>query len=193
MSDFGVDGITLAIGLRKGGYQRIFMKENLKAFCSMINIRQVYIGLIVPLLGILIYLTDRSPDQIYFVYKSPVEISLHNTLPNLFGIIGNSLPSFVHVLSFILITAGILSSKQKGSIFICAGWFLIDFIFELGQKYNSWVLKIIPDWFSGIPFFENTKNYFSRGTFDIIDLVAVLIGSITGYFVLIITMEKRKV
>ena len=168
------------------------MKENLKAFCSMINIRQVYIGLMVLLLGTLIYLTDRSPDQIYFVYKSPIEISLHNTFSNLFGIIGNSLPSFVHVFSFILITAGIICSKKKDFIFICASWFFIDFILELGQRYNSLVLKFIPGWLSGIPFLENTKNYFSRGTFDVIDLVAVLIGSITGYFVLILTMEKRK-
>lgn len=169
------------------------MKENLKAFCCIINVRQIFIGLMILLLGTLIYLTDRSTDQIYFVYKSPVEISLHDTLPNLFGIIGNSLPSFVHVFSFILITAGIISSEKKGYIFVCSSWFLIDFIFELGQRYNSLVLKIIPDWFSGILFFENTKSYFSRGTFDVIDLAAVLIGSITGYFVLIITIQKRKV
>ena len=169
------------------------MKEIPRAFGSIINLHQILIGLSALLLGTLIYLTDRSPDQTYFVYKSPVKISLHDTLPNLFGIIGNSLPSFVHVFSFILITAGIISSEKKGYIFVCASWFLIDFIFELGQRYNSLVLKIIPDWFSGILFFENTKSYFFRGTFDVIDLVAVLIGSITGYFILINTMEKRKV
>lgn len=169
------------------------MKEIPRTFGSIINLHQILIGLSALLLGTLIYLTDRSPDQTYFVYKSPVKISLHDTLPNLFGIIGNSLPSFVHVFSFILITAGIISSEKKGYIFVCASWFLIDFIFELGQRYNSLVLKIIPDWFSGILFLENTKSYFSRGTFDVIDLVAVLIGSITGYFILINTMEKRKV
>jgi hypothetical protein len=168
------------------------MKEYLKAFCSMFNIRQILIGLMILLLGTSIYLTDRSPDQIYFVYKSPIEISLHNSFPNLFGIIGNSLPSFVHVFSFILITAGIICSKKKDFIFICAAWFLIDSIFELGQRYTALVIKFIPGWLSGIPFLENTKNYFSRGTFDMMDLAAVLIGSVTGYFVLILTMEKGK-
>ncbi len=168
------------------------MKENLKKFCSMFNMRQIFIGLIILLLGISIYLTDRSPDQIYFVFKSPVEISLHHTFPNLFGMIGNNLPSFIHVFSFILITAGVISSKKEGCIFICAGWFFMDVIFELGQRYNSLVLKIIPDWLSGIPFFENTRNYFFRGTFDVMDLAAVLIGSVTGYFVLILTLKKRK-
>jgi hypothetical protein len=54
------------------------------------------------------------------------------------------------------------------------------------------VLKIIPDWFSGVPFLENTRNYFFQGTFDVLDLAAVLIGSITGYYVLIVTMKKGK-
>jgi hypothetical protein len=57
------------------------MKENLKAFGNEINIRQVLIGLTVLLLGTLVYLNDRSPDQTYFVHKSFVNISLHNTLP----------------------------------------------------------------------------------------------------------------
>ena len=167
------------------------MKKNLKAFGSIINIHQILIGLTVLILGTLIYLTDRPPDQTYFLYKSSLNISLHNTLPNLFGTIGNNLPSFIHVFSFILITAGIISSKKKGYIIICAGWFLVDLIFELGQEYSSLVLKNIPDWFSDVPFLENTNNYFFQGTFDVIDLAAVLFGSLTGYLVLIVTMEKR--
>ena len=167
------------------------MKKNLKAFGSIINIHQILIGLTVLILGTLIYLTDRPPDQSYFLYKSSLNISLHNTLPNLFGTIGNNLPSFIHVFSFILITAGIISSKKKGYIIICAGWFLVDLIFELGQEYSSLVLKNIPDWFSDVPFLENTNNYFFQGTFDVIDLAAVLFGSLTGYLVLIVTMEKR--
>ena len=89
------------------------MKAKLKAFGSIINIRQIMIGLAVLSLGTLIYLVDRPPDHTYFVYKSFVNISLHNTLPNLFGLIGNSLPSFIHVFSFILITAGFISYRKK--------------------------------------------------------------------------------
>jgi hypothetical protein len=91
------------------------MKESLKAFGSMINIRQILIGLTVLLLGTLIYLIDRPPDQTYFVYKSLVNISLHNILPNFFGSIGNSLPSFVHVFSFILITVGLLRCQKEAA------------------------------------------------------------------------------
>jgi len=168
------------------------MKKNLKASGSMINIRQLLIGITVLIIGTSIYLTDRPPDQTYFVYKIFVNISLHNTLPNLFGFIGNSLPSFVHVFCFILITASLLKCQKRGWIIICASWFLADFIFELGQKFKTFSSSMVPDWFSGIPFLENSKNYFLSGTFDFNDLTAIAIGTILAYFVLSITNKRRR-
>ena len=144
------------------------------------------------LFGVMVYLVDRPPDQTYFVYKTGVDISLHNTLPNLFGIIGQSLPSFAHVLSLILITAGLIAYQKRGYIIICLFWFLIDSAFELGQKFNTLIIEFIPGWFASVPFFENTENYFSRGTFSLGDLVAIFIGTIAAYFILITTNKRRK-
>ena len=169
------------------------MKKSLRVFCSIINLHQILIGLSVLLLGTLVYIVDRPPDQTYFVYKNSINISLHDTLPNLFGFIGYSLPSFIHVFSFILITAGLLSCKKRGCIIICAFWFLTDVIFELWQKFNLWISEVIPDWFGGILFLENTKNYFIRGTFDYFDLAAITIGTILAYFVLLHTIQMEKV
>ena len=72
------------------------------------------------------------------------------------------------------------------------GWFFIDCAFELGQKFKSWPSLIIPEWFDGIPFFENSKNYFLRGTFDFGDLAAITIGVVVAYFVLLTTKRKAK-
>jgi len=168
------------------------MKKNLKAFGSMINIPQILIGLTVLLLGTLVYVVDRPPDQTYFVYKSVVNISFHNTLPNLFGLIGNSLPSFVHVFSFILITASLLHCQKRGCLIICVCWFLTDVIFELGQKIKALSSAMVPDWFSEILFLENSKNYFLSGTFDLNDLTAIVFGTIIAYFVLSITIKRRE-
>ena len=168
------------------------MKKNLKAFGSMINIPQILIGLTVLLLGTLVYVVDRPPDQTYFVYKRVVNISFHNTLPNLFGLIGNSLPSFVHVFSFILITAGLLHCQKRGCLIICVCWFLTDVIFELGQKIKALSSAMVPDWFSEILFLENSKNYFLPGTFELNDLTAIFFGTIIAYFVLSITIKRRE-
>ncbi len=169
----------------------VFIKKSGKTH-FFINRFQILIGTIALLFGVLVYLVDRPPDQTYFVYKTGVDISLHNTLPNLFGIIGQSLPSFAHVFSFILITAGLITSKKREFILICLFWFLIDSVFELGQKFSTMFIKFIPDWFASIPFFENTENYFMRGTFSFGDMAAITIGTITAYFLLTVTTERRR-
>jgi len=156
-----------------------------------LNIRQIIIGAVVLLVGALVYLIDRPPDQTYFIYKIGMNINLFGLLPIVFGPIGNFLPSFIHVFSFILITAGLIARGKRDYLIICLSWFIIDCAFELGQKFILWPSRIIPDWFVGIPFLENTKNYFMQGTFDWVDLVAIVIGSITAYLILLATMERR--
>ena len=159
---------------------------------NLINKIPILTSATVLFFGILVYLVDRPPDQTYFVDKSFVNISLYHILPNLYGIIGNSLPSFAHVFSFILITAGLIASKKREFIFICLFWFLIDSVFELGQKFSTMFIKFIPDWFASIPFLGNTGEYFVRGTFSFGDMAAITIGTIAAYFLLIITSERRK-
>ena len=168
------------------------MKKSDNTDGNSINKIQILTGATVLFIGILVYLVDRPPDQTLFVDKSPVNISLYQILPNLYGIIGNSLPSFAHVFSFILITAGLIASKKRHFIIICLFWFLIDSVFELGQKFSTIFIKYIPDWFASIPFFENTGDYFVRGTFSFSDMAAITIGTIVAYFVLIKTSERMK-
>jgi hypothetical protein len=78
------------------------------------------------LISTLVYLVDRPPDQTYFIYNSSIPISLYNTLPDMFGPIGNSLPGLIHVFSFILITAGLINCQKRGYIIISISWFIVD-------------------------------------------------------------------
>lgn len=158
-----------------------------------VNKIQILIGVIGLLFGALVYLVDRAPDQTYFVHTSPVNISLFDTVPNLFGFIGGSLPECMHVFSFILITAGLIFCNRRGYLIICLSWFVIDSAFELGQKFTAWPSKILPDWFTGIPFLENTGNYFSQGTFDFIDLAAIAFGTMIASLVLVATDKRREI
>jgi len=110
------------------------MKNLIKTFGSMINIRQILIGATVLLVGTLVYLVDRPPDQTYFVYISPFNISLFKTPPSLFGLIGNSLPSLIHVF--------ILSEKMLYH-HLCK---LVSYrhCFRAGTKIQAMVLNNCP-------------------------------------------------
>lgn len=151
------------------------------------NKTQIFIGTVTLILGSLVYLVDRPPEQTYFLYFSNVEISLHSTLPNLFGFLGNLLPAFAHAFSFILITAGIIGCGKRGYLTVCLSWLIVDWTFELGQKYSDLAVELIPGWFAGIPILEATSGYFRVGTFDVLDMAAVLLGAGAAYFVLMKT------
>jgi len=165
------------------------MREHHLLQAVIINQRQFLFGLAVLIVGSLIYLIDRPPCNTYFV--NFIGISLYNSLPNIFGSIGNYLPTFVHVFSFILITASFLPSRKRYYLVISLSWFLLDCIFEVGQRFSNFSSKIVPDWFWGIPFLENTKNYFQYGTFDYFDLLAIAVGAGFAYFALLMTMKRR--
>lgn len=158
-----------------------------------INKIQLSIGVIAMLIGSLVYLVDRSPEETYFVdkflYKNGISF---DAIPNLFGSLGSNLPTFIHVLSLILITAGLLNCQKNGCIIVSISWFFLDCTFELGQKYNSLPLKIIPNWLVGIPCLENSRNYFLLGSFDIFDIVSIAIGAILACFILFFTIEGDK-
>ena len=156
-----------------------------------ISIRQIIIGAIVLLVGTLVYLIDRPPDQTYFIYKIGINISLFGLIPIIFGPVGNYLPSFIHVFSFILLTAGLIARNKRDYLIISLSWLLVDCAFELGQNFKSWPLRIIPDWFAGIPFLENTKNYFLQGNFDFYDIAAIFGGTLFACFIILITDKER--
>jgi len=143
------------------------------------------------MIGALVYFIDRPPDQTYFVNRYSEDLSMHDRIPNLFGIVGHSLPDFLHVFSFILLTAGISSCGKRGYRLICLSWLLIDSVFELGQKYLKQPMKNLPDWFDGIPILEAVKSYFIRGTFDYIDLISIVLGTVAAYIVLIKITNKK--
>ena len=174
-------------------FKRDYIMETLEVPRIIFNRLQVLIGLTILLLGSLVYVVDRPPGQTYFVDSSRISISLYDILPNLFGLVGNIMPAFIHVFSFILITAGFLSYKKRGCLLICLSWFLVDCAFEVGQKFNAWSSMLIPDWLAGIPFLENTENYLLEGTFDILDVVAIAFGTAIAYLVLLATNELGEI
>jgi hypothetical protein len=168
-------------------------RQEIKLFHQEPNWLQISIGLLVLSIGSLVYLVDRPPGQTYFIYESRFDISLYNTFPNFFGTIGNILPDFSHVFAFILITAGILSTGKTGCLVMTIFWFLMDILFEFGQKFGPAAADLVPAWFESIPFLENTSVYFKNGTFDWLDTAAIIAGSVCAYFILIKTMKGKEV
>jgi hypothetical protein len=130
--------------------------------------------------GVLVYVFDRQPEFIYFL---PNWLSFNNQPGGLFGIIGNYLPTFLHVYAFILLTVVVAVPSITKLLPVCLAWFTFDALFEFAQidTIAQWLAAHTPAWFIGIPFLENTSNYFLLGTFDMIDLLSITAGTIAAY------------
>lgn len=147
-------------------------------------------GLAFLFIGALFYLICRPPETTYFLYRFHILPGLYHGCPKAFMLLGNWLPDFFHVFAFSLISAGIFSRGKKANFFIVLFWLLVNCAFELGQKYNAYLLQQIPDWFSNIPFLEAVDGYFRMGTFDPYDIVAFIAGACAAYFFLLMTTDE---
>ncbi len=85
------------------------------------NQTRIAIGLGVLLLGTLVYLVDRPSEQGYLFH-----LSLSQFTPTLFGVLGDSLPTFAHVFAFSLLTVALLTPARRVCAVVCLGWFLVD-------------------------------------------------------------------
>ena len=133
--------------------------------------------------GLLVYLLDRPADRIYFI---PDGWKFAMGAGQVFGPVGAYLPTFVHVVVFVLISSVLLAPWHFRNMSICLLWFGIDSLFELAQHeaIATRVADIVPSWFEGVIFLENTSSYFLAGTFDPLDLLSIALGSIAAYLVL---------
>lgn len=138
------------------------------------------------ILGLCIYLFDRNPETVYFISNW---FSLDGETNPIFGALGNYLPAFLHVYAFTLLTVIVFAQSHRQILIICAGWLTIDSLFEIGQInfIAESIASHTPGWFTGVPFLENTANYFLMGTFDILDLLSITIGTFTAYITIILS------
>ena len=67
-------------------------------------------------------------------------------------------------------------------------WWVLDSLVELGQHaaISPVITGVLPAWFEGVPFLENTGPYFTHGTFDPLDLAAIAVGAVAAYFTIVI-------
>jgi len=141
-------------------------------------------------MGVLLYALDRQHDHVYFL---SIWTPANYPAIRVFGTLGNYLPTFIHVYAFILLNVAVAAPAMNKIIPICLAWFTLDSLFEVAQIATSarWIAQHTPDWFSGIPFLENTANYFLSGTFDVLDLLSIAAGTIAAYITIRISPGRK--
>jgi hypothetical protein len=140
-------------------------------------------------IGVLVYVFDRQAELVYFL---PGWLSLHTQAGSIFGSIGDYLPTFIHVYAFILLTVIVAVPAITKLIPVCLTWFTLDTLFEVAQidAIARWIAMHTPSWFNGIPFLENTADYFLMGTFHVFDLASIAIGTLAAYLTVVFLTRR---
>ena len=136
--------------------------------------------------GVIVYAVDRG-GAAYFLTGS---MASHGEA-ELFGPIGNHLPTFVHSLAMILITAAVFRPWANLLPAIVIGWVAVECLFEVGQisPLDAHVAAALPAWFGDVPVLEASADYFINGTYDPLDVFSIGLGAVTAYW--IVRMTER--
>jgi hypothetical protein len=143
------------------------------------------------ILGVLVYLFDRPPSSAVLI--PTIGLFFRH---NVFGVLGQWLPSFVHPFAFGLFSAVALgpcaASWRYGA---CAIWCAINVGFEVGQHAafkSQWVETLhtgAGDWVM----MRSVLNYLLHGTFDSGDVFAVVLGALAAAALLRHTDRRREI
>ena len=144
---------------------------------------QVAVALTVLVVGTLVYVLERSSAPFFSA------ISLADQLPGIFGPIGGSLPTFAHVFALGLLTAAYFGGGKQAGLSACLTWFAVDIAFEVGQhsQIAERLVHFIPGWFERLPILEQTDTYFLSGTFDVRDVISIVVGAAAAYLTIVYT------
>lgn len=145
---------------------------------------ELYALMLASVLGVLVYTLERDPASVYLMPDFIGSLGLWGSLSLPFS---GQIPEFVHVYICILLTALVLDRSLFIHRSITLAWFLFDFMAEIAQHPDiaATISDRIPRWFSDIPVLQNTQSYLLGSTFDPLDLLFILLGSIAAYLTLI--------
>ncbi|MDH5392940.1 MAG: hypothetical protein OEY11_07115 [Gammaproteobacteria bacterium] len=169
------------------GYLKMLLEHNKARFNDWL----IGVGVAALVLGVIVYLVDRPPSQVYFV---PELLSQYNGGPFVFGLSGYHMPAFLHAFAFSLISVGIINSSFRVAVGVCLIWLFIDGLFELAQHQliAVQIAGYIPGWFKGIPVLQNTRDYLLYGRFDVADLFAILLGVVCALLIIFLSQLKKQ-
>lgn len=136
-------------------------------------------------LGLFVYLVARPRTIVPFF---PQALNLAALVPSQVRSLLGSVPTFLHVLAFSLMSGALVGRTHTRRLFVCGAWAGIEIVFELGQypAVRQWLLQ---QW-DPMPSIPYVHDYLIGGTFDYADVFAAIFGAaLAGLFV---TQTKRR-
>ncbi len=131
-------------------------------------------------LGLTVYLVDRNGLPAVLLPALHGGYGGHGSL--LFGRAGQWLPSFFHPLALSLFTVAVWPARVPPQQLICAAWCAINVLCEAGQHValKATAAAAVYTLLGQRATAQTVARYFERGTFDVGDIAAALLGGLAA-------------
>jgi hypothetical protein len=141
------------------------------------------------LLGVLVYLTDRSAASATMIPSVEALAGWH-----LFGAVGHWLPSFAHPFAFSLLTAAALAARCTWRYGACVAWCVVNLAFEVGQhpRFSAALAHWLQRSRGPTSLTRPLVSYVLRGTFDRGDIAAAVLGALAAAVVLWLVRPRQE-
>lgn len=137
-------------------------------------------GLAFLALGVLVYLADRAPLAALLALHVPGVSGAR-----WFGSAADWLPALAHTAGFGLLTAAVLPPRGPWALMGCVFWGLVDVVAEIGQVpgVDQALATLLLDTLGDGRAVAFVARYFTLGTFDPLDVVAAIAGTLVAALV----------
>lgn len=132
--------------------------------------------------GALSYIFIKPAGSVLLHNYIPFPITRTLFIPDIILFSSQWLGDFLHVFSFSLIFIGIYSNSRKSRVFFCSLWLALNIIFETGQAFAGRAACFTQPWNLSMPALKTIHNFFTNGTFDVLDIAAFFIGAAAAFF-----------
>ena len=175
---------------RVASLQAAAAPEAVRAGRARVALLLAAIGGAALLLGVLVYLADRRGGSAVWLPSG----AWSQGAATLFGTAGAWLPSFVHPFAFALFTVALRPVTGAPALRICAAWWAVNVVFELGQwpAAAAGIAAALQAGFGQAWPARALANYFVRGTFDRVDLLAATAGAVAAAWVIHLVVRPGK-
>jgi|GEM_PF-3603338 len=150
------------------------------------NLIKIALGSLALILGALVYILIRPSSNIYFI----TALNLNEFNLNLSYVPAwlYSVSTGLHTFSMVLFSSIFVNATRFNDLLLVLSWILINVFFEAIQH---------PD-IKDLLYYElihtDSLGYFidnlSKGTYDSLDILSIIISGIISYFVLLILRKK---
>lgn len=159
------------------------------------EILQTVVAVCALLLGILIYGLFRDPEQLLLAGLLPtLTDSLPGSSPGKSPAVFYSLPSFLHIYAFILLSCVVVAASINSVRLICLFWLVTELLFEIGQHdaVATFLITQLPEPSTQPGWLQALVGYFVNGRFDTMDILALILGAASAYVSILTTRRWRE-